>query len=343
MAAMATVFVSGHSGDRREIRELERLGVDVVAGPGAEEEPSFRYSEQEWRAHLRAADVLLIATRDRLRAADLEGADRLRAVVKASIGVDRVDLAGATRAGVLVVNSPAPENFIGVAEAVVGLIVAHAKRLFAVERILREGGWKSAEAMGRLVTGSTVGIVGLGRVGSAVARRLRCWDVDVLATDPYREPADAAEVGATLVPLDELLARSDYVSLHVVLNDETRGMIGERELALMKPEAMLINTARGGAVHTDALVRALDAGALAGAALDVHDPEPLPADSPLRRFSPERVILTPHIIGNNRASQTTSARMAVDSIAAVLDGKVPEHVLNPDAIDLWRQRFDVPA
>ena len=336
---MARIFVSGPSGDRREVRELERLGVDVVAGPGVEEDPHYAYPAEEWRAHLQDADIVLIATRDRLVGADLQDAHRLRAVVKASIGVDRVDLAGATRAGVLVVNSPAPENFTGVAEAVVGLMVMHAKRLFAVERLLREGGWKSAQAMGRLLAGSTVGIVGLGRIGRAVARRLQAWDMEILATDPYRDDAYAARAGAVLVPLEELLARSDYVTLHVVLNDETRGMIGARELGLMKPEAMLINTSRGGVVQEPALVEALRSGALHGAALDVFDTEPLPVDSPLRAFSPERVILTPHIIGNNRASQATSARMAVDSIAALLAAEVPEHVVNREAIGAWQARF----
>ena len=336
---MARVFVSGPSGDRREVQELERLGVDVGAGPGVEEDPHYVYPPEEWRARLEDADVLLIATRDRLVAADLEGATRLRAVVKASIGVDRVDLAGASRAGVLVVNSPAPENFTGVAEAVVGLIAIQAKRLFAVERLLREGGWKSAQAMGRLLAGSTVGIVGLGRIGSGVARRLQGWDMEVLATDPYRDDAYAAASGAVLVPLEELLARSDYVTLHVVLNDETRGMIGAPELALMKPGAMLINTSRGGVVQEPAVVDALRSGSLQGVALDVFEQEPLPADSPLRAFPPERVILTPHIIGNNRASQATSARMAVESIRALLAGEVPEPVLNPEAVSAWRRRF----
>lgn len=340
---MTKVFVSGPNADRADVRALEDAGLAVVTGPGVEQAPHHRFEPAQWRAHLADCDALLIPTRDRLEGADLEAAPRLRAVVKASIGVDQIDVDGATRAGVLVINSPAPENYTGVAEAVVGLIVAHAKRLFAVHGLLRQGGWKSAEAMGRPLAGSTVGLVGLGRIGGAVARRLTGWDMEILAADPYRDPVEVANAGATLVTLDELLSRADFVSLHVVLNSETRGMIGSRELALMKPGSVLINTSRGAVVQEPALVEALESGHLGGAALDVYESEPLPADSPLRRFPPERVILTPHIIGNSRASQKTALRMAIASIRDVLAGEVPEHVVNPEAVGLWRQRFPAPA
>lgn len=340
---MAKVFVSGPTGDRREVRLLSERGFDVVSGPGVEQEPKHRFDRDQWRRHLADADALWIASRDRLDGGDLGGAPRLRAVVKASVGVDRVDVAGATAAGVLVVNSPSPQNLTGVAEAAIGLVLAHRKRLFAAERTLRDGGWKTLEARGDLLAGATVGLVGFGRVGVAVARRLAAWDVELLAADPYQDSARVAKHGAALVPLEELLSRSDFVSLHVVLNDETRGMIGREQLALMKAGAVLVNTSRGGAIDEPALVEALQDGTLGGAALDVFDAEPLPLDSPLRQFPAERVILTPHTIGNSHASRAAGVRMAVESVAAVLQGTAPEHVLNPEALPAWRARFTAPA
>ncbi|MPZ61466.1 MAG: dehydrogenase [Propionibacteriales bacterium] len=340
---MAKVFVSGPHRDRRDVRLLTEQGFEVVSGPGVEESPRHRFTPQEWRRYLSDADAMLVASRDRLRGEDLRDAPRLRAVVKASIGVDRIDLAGATEAGVLVVNSPSRENYIGVAEAVVGLMLAHSKRMFAVEQTLRGGGWKTRTSRGDLLAGTTLGLVGFGRIGSTVAHRLSTWDMEILASDPYRDRAEAAEQGVQLLPLEELLSRADVVSLHVVLNDETRRMIGREQLALMKPRGMLINTSRGGVVDEPALVDALEDGRLSRAALDVFEVEPLPMDSPLRRFPPERVILTPHTIANTHASGEAGLRMAVESVTAVLAGEVPEHVLNRDAVPAWRARFPAPA
>jgi phosphoglycerate dehydrogenase-like enzyme len=155
-------------------------------------------------------------------------------------------------------------------------------------------------------------------------------------------PAAAAECGVRLVPLEALLEQSDVVTLHVPLTDETAGMIGAEALARMRPGAHLINTARGAVVSEAALAAAIEAGSIAGAAIDVFEAEPLALDSPLRRLDPERVILTPHSVGSNLAMRETGTRMAIGAIIEAMAGRSPEHVLNAEAVGTWRVRFGGP-
>jgi D-3-phosphoglycerate dehydrogenase len=317
---------------------LEQAGCEVVLGRSFERFPGQAYDEAELIDLFKGADAVLVSTRERVSRPILEASPQLRIVAKATIGVERIDLEAASDLGILVVNSPAPENYLGVAEATVGLIVTLTKRMIPNQRRLREGRWKYPEGLGAMLRGQTIGIVGLGRVGSNVARRLTGWDVRILAADPYIEPAAAQAVGAELVPLDRLVRESDVVTLHVVLTRETAHLIDEARLRAMKPTAYLVNTSRGGAVDTAALVRALEEGWIAGAALDVFEEEPLPMDSPLRRLDPDRLILTPHCIGNNLGSHRTGTRMAVGNILRALRGDVPEYVRNPGAIPRWRER-----
>jgi D-3-phosphoglycerate dehydrogenase len=310
----------------------------VVLGRSFDAFPGEPYGEDELIELLRDADAAIVSTRESVTRRVLEACPRLRIVAKATIGIEGIDLDAATDLGVLVVNSPAPENYLGVAEAAIGLMLALVKRLPANQRTLRENAWKHPGILGTVLAGKTVGIVGLGRIGANVARRLGGWDMSILATDPYVEPAVAEAVGARLVPLGTLLRESDVLTLHVTLTPETRRMIGEEELRAMKPSAYLINTSRGGVVDEAALVRAIERGELAGAALDVFEDEPLPAESPLRRLDGDRVILTPHCIGNNLALRETGTRMAVEGVLRALRGELPAHVRNPAAIRSWRQQ-----
>ena len=254
------------------------------------------------------------------------------------IGVDKINVAAATELGVLVANSPTPENFVAVAEATVGLLLMLLKRVKHNEAKLRGGAWAQRDDRGDFLFGKTVGLVGLGRVGSRVARRLAGWDVRLLATDPYVDPARAAELDVTLVDLPTLLAESDIVSLHPALTDETRRMIDEKALRAMKPTAMLVNTARGEVADEDAGARAVAERWIAGAALDAFTKEPLPADSPLRRVDPERMILTPHNVAHSEAGRRANLALALEQILALARGDVPAHVVNPAAIPRWRAR-----
>jgi D-3-phosphoglycerate dehydrogenase len=318
---------------------LEAAGCEVILGRSFDAFPGEPYSEDELIELLRDADAAIVSTRESVTRGILEACPRLRIVAKATIGIEGINLDAAADLGVLVVNSPAPENYLGVAEATVGLILALVKRLPANQRTLQKNAWKHPGILGAMLAGKTVGIVGLGRIGANVARRLGGWDVVLLATDPYVEPAIAEAVGARLVPLGTLLRESDVLTLHVTLTPETRHMIGEEELQAMKSSAYLVNTSRGGVVDEAALVGTIERGELAGAALDVFEDEPLPAESPLRRLDPDRVILTPHCIGNNLALRETGTRMAVEGVLRAMRGELPAHVRNPAAIRPWRQRL----
>lgn len=271
----------------------------------------------------------IVASPARPYTADLfAAAPRLRLVTSPVIGVDTVDIDAANEFGVLVANCPTLENIVGIAEAAIMLMVALQLNLKQKERSLRERRFRPRHAS-HILLGQTIGLIGYGRIARAVEQRLQGWGVIVQASDPY--------VPGTL-PLDELLRTSDVVSLHVVLTRETRNMIGARELALMKPSAILVNTSRGGAVVEEALAAAIERGQIRGAALDVFQQEPIEMDNPLLRCDPDRVILTPHAIGHNVETAAPGVQMAFDNIERALRGELPDSVINQEIIPSWRRR-----
>jgi D-3-phosphoglycerate dehydrogenase len=266
-------------------------------------------------------------------------APRLRAIVTTSIGTERIDVAAASELGILVCNSPSPENFMGVAESTIGLLVALSKKLKRKEASLRLEGWGMDSDRGILLSGRTLGLVGLGRTASGVARRLAGWDMRIIAYDPYVSPEVASSLGVELVDLAELFKASDFVSVHLVVTPETRHIINEDLLRLMRSEAFLVNTSRGQVIDEVALERALREEWFAGAALDVFESEPLAPDSPLRRLDSDRTILTPHSISHSWESQAGGRRMGLETTFAILRGELPDTVVNPEAIPVWRTRF----
>jgi len=322
--------------------ELRAAGCEVLLGQPIDEFPKYRYQESELIDLVGDSDILLVTTRDRVPRSIMEACTNLRGVVKGSIGVEKIDIKAATDLGILVCNSPAPENFIGLAEAVVGLMVILMKRLKLNEQVLQEGGWRKEKNVGALILGQTVGIIGLGRVGKEVVKRLEAWGVRLMAYDPYVEQRQLKQLGVERVSLEELLRESDIVSIHVVSTSETTHMIGTKALRMMKPSAYLVNTARGEVIPQDDLAAALRDGVIAGAALDVFEEEPLPKESPLRTIDPTRLIMTPHIIGNNLPSRMSGQRMALESILSLLRGETPSTVLNREAIPHWQERFARP-
>jgi D-3-phosphoglycerate dehydrogenase len=220
-----------------------------------------------------------------------------------------------------------------------GLMVALFKRLKFNEAFIRNGGWKELQNRGTLMLGKTVGIIGVGRIGQNVAKRLGAWGMKVLGYDPYVRQETVIDLGVKMVSLEELLRQSDLVTLHVVLTRETRGMLGMREFKIMKPTAFIVNTSRGPALKEAELAQALNEKVIAGAALDVFEEEPLPTGSPLRQVDPMRLILTPHNIGANPGSGEAGQKMAAQSMLAILDGRIPDTVVNPLAIPRWKDRF----
>jgi len=334
------VFIPSPYSDQEDTyHRIEEAGLSIVKGRSYEHFRDRPYTDEELVALCQDVDAIVASHRDCLTRRVLEAAERLQLVVYPITGVDRVDLIAATELGILVCNSPSPENVIGMAEATIALMLALVKRLKHNENLLRQGRWGRGEDRGDLLFGKTVGIIGLGRIGRAVAHRLVPWGVELLANDPYVDHEQVQDLGVAFVDLETLLRESDFVSVHAVVIPETRDLLGEREFRMMKPTAYLINTSRGEAIHEPALVKAIAEGRIAGAALDVFWQEPLPPESPLRRLDPEKVILTPHKIGQAEAASRANHRLAVESLLKGLKGKVPDYTVNREAIPRWQARM----
>jgi glyoxylate reductase len=272
-------------------------------------------------ARAREANGLLSQLTERIDADLLDQCPRLLAVANYAVGYDNIDVDAATERGVAVGNTPDVLTD-ATADLTWALMLAAARRLPEAEHAERSGSWSWEPdfLLGQDVHGATLGIVGMGRIGGAVARRGQGFEMEVIHT---------SRSGG--VPLDELLEHADYVSLHAPLAPDTRGLIGERELRLMKPSAILVNTARGPLVQTDALVRALQEGWIAGAGLDVTDPEPLPPGHPL--LSAPRLAITPHIGSATHTAREAMADRAVDNLLAALRGERMPYCVNPEVYE----------
>jgi glyoxylate reductase len=256
----------------------------------------------------------------------------LRVVGQMAVGYDNVDVAACTARGIPVGNTPGVLTET-TADLAVALMLATARRLVEAAAFVKAGKWETwrpMELTGYDVTGSTVGIIGLGRIGKAVARRLRGFGCRLLYHDHGPDP-DAAKLGAAFVDLDALLEASDFITLHVPLSGETEGLIGADELTMMKPTAVLINTSRGPVVDQGALLDALRAGEIAAAGLDVTDPEPIPADHPLLDLP--NVVVLPHIGSASIQTRTRMAEMAADNLLAGLRGERLPNCVNPEVYE----------
>jgi D-3-phosphoglycerate dehydrogenase len=260
-------------------------------------------------------DALVVRSRTKVNAAVIDAATCLRVIGRAGVGVDNIDGDAAARRGIAVVNSPT-SAMISVAEHTLGLMIALARFIPQADASLRQGGWEKNKYLGIELSGKTLGIVGLGRIGSMVAVRAEAFGMRVVVYDPYINSERAQTLGTTLLEsLDELLAISDFVSIHTPLEPATRGMIGTEKLGKMKPGARLIACARGGVVDEKALYAALENGILAGAALDVFEDEP-PGQNPLLKHP--RVVVTPHLGAMTEEAQTRAAVDVAEQVVAIL-------------------------
>ena len=273
------------------------------------------------------ADAVVVRSATRVDAEALAAAPRLTVVARAGIGLDNVDVPAATARGVLVVNAPA-SNIVSAAEHAVGLLLAVARSLPQAHASLVGGRWERSRFIGVEVHDKTVGVLGLGRIGVLFAQRLSAFGASVVAYDPYVAPARAAQLGVRLGTLDEVLAASDFVSVHLPRTPETVGLVGERELALMRPTAVLVNAARGGIVDEAALHDALAAGRLRGAGLDVYSTEPM-TDSPLFRLP--NVVVTPHLGASTAEAQDKAGTAVARSVLLALAGDFVPDAVNVQA------------
>jgi D-3-phosphoglycerate dehydrogenase len=300
----------------REGLELLRAEHEVDERPGL--------TRGELLAALPDYDALIVRSGVRVDSEAIAAGRRLMVIGRAGVGTDNIDLDAATRAGIAVVNAPTA-NTVAAAELTLALIYALARHLPQADQSLRRGEWRRADFVGMEMAGKTLGIVGLGKIGLAVAARAQAMDMTLLGNDPYVSPDVAENAGVRMVELDELLAKSDVVTLHIPLSDATRGMIGAAQLALLKPSALLVNVARGGVVDEAALAEALGTKRLAGAAVDVYEQEP-PRDSPL--LSAPNTVLTPHLGASTREAQDKVAVEVAEQVLDVLAGRPARFQVN---------------
>ncbi len=342
---VAVVVPSDTTGE--SYRKMETAGCEVSLAD-ASWGKGFNATEGEWAALCAGADAIIGARLEGvpITRGMLAGIPDLRIYCRYNSGYDDIDLAAATDLGIIVANAPVESNWGAVAENTFAFMLELLKNLRARDRHVKEGGWRDDEPgaayLGRRqdgYEGMTVGIIGLGRVGSRLADLLRPWRVRILAHDPYVDDSIFVHHDAARTDLDNLLRSSDVVTLHCDLNPETRLLIGARELGLMKPTAIFINTARGGLVDHDALFHALDSDQIAAAALDVLEQEPPPKQSPMLGLG-DKVLLAPHTAGRTtNAVFNTAIPMQTEILLTALRGRVPKNVVNPAVLPKWRERF----
>jgi D-3-phosphoglycerate dehydrogenase len=292
--------------DPAAVARLRSAGHDVVEQLGLSGEALI--------AALAGCHALIVRGATRVTGDVLRAAGALKVVARAGTGLDNIDVVTARELGIKVLNAPAA-NAVSVAELVIGLMLAFERHLVAAATELRAGRWEKTRFQGRELSGRRLGLLGFGRIGREVARRARAFEMDVWACDPVLDPWPAGFEWARRATLDALLPEVDFLSLHLPLGPDTRGMIGARELARLRPEAVLINCARGGIVDEDALHTALQGGALRGAALDVFATEP-PGSHPLLELP--NVIATPHLGASTREAQERAGLEAAERVIEAL-------------------------
>lgn len=274
-------------------------------------------------------DGLLCLLTDRIDAPLLQAAPRLKVISQMAVGYDNIDVAAATSKRIPIGHTPDVLTD-ATADFTWALLMAAARRVVEADRFTRRGEWQTWEPdllLGAEVSGATLGIVGLGRIGQAVARRAQGFKMRILAVEQRPNPALTEALGVESVTLDELLAASDFVTLHTPLSADTHYLINDRRFGQMKPSAILINTARGAIVDPEALYRALSQNRIAAAAIDVTEPEPIPLNSPLLTL--DNLIIAPHIGSASRQTRAKMAQMAIDNLLAGLRGDRLPHCVNP--------------
>ena len=315
----------------REVR-LNQGQLEVLAGLGEVVTPA-RWDEAALADAAAGAELIVTSFFPTISARVLAASDRLRAVVKYGVGVDNIDIEAATEKGVMVVNCPEYGSDT-VADHAFALLMCLARRLIAIDRTTRDTGWvwPAPEVCGVDLGGKILGLVGLGRIGRAMARRAAGFGMRLLASDPYVTQETAAEHGVSLVSLDELVTAADFISIHCILTAETRGLIGEAELRAMKASAYLVDVSRGAIIDEAALVRALRENWIAGAGMDVFPVEPLPANDPL--FGLDNVILTSHLAWYTYEADERLAAECMARLDELLAGETPANLVNAEALGL---------
>jgi len=316
---------------------IRGTGCELIIGPHVSR-PDQGYSEAQLIELGNEVDGLIGMSREKMTKRVIQGSKRLRVITKTGIGMDHVDVAAATDCGILVTNTPV--NRLSVAEfAIMEMLALTKKILSTATHIKRTGKWREDSTTVNELYERTIGILGFGGIGRQVAKRLQGWDVTMIAYDPYIDPKEAESRGVTLVDRDTLFKRSDVLTMHLPLTDETRASVGKREFQMMKPTAILINMARGKIVIEADLIEALQNGTIAGAGVDVFEIEPVRQDNQL--LSMENVITSPHSAGFTFEALRRMAEHAARNTLQAVSGGVPnmEYIVNPEVLDAWKAKW----
>ncbi len=283
-----------------------------------------KLSTEELCNEVQHYDALVVRSQTRVTAEVIEHGRNLRVIGRAGVGVDNIDVEAATRCGIVVVNAPAG-NTVSAAEHTMALMLALARNVTEADAEMRKGVWARSRLMGTELRNKTLGIIGLGHIGTQVALRAQAFEMHTIACDPFVSAEYAKSFRVTLVQLEQLISQADYITLHIPLTAATKNLIGQAELELMKPSIRIINCARGGVVDEAAIAAALQEGRIAGAAFDVFSEEP-PTDSPL--LTAPRCILSPHLGASTFEAQTSVSLDIADQVIAVLEGQMSKYAVN---------------
>ena len=303
---------------------LAKEGVEALKAY-AEVDVKTGLDKEAIKAIIANYDAIVVRSETKVTADIIDAGKKLQVIGRAGVGVDNVDLDAATRNGVLVVNAPTG-NTISAAEHTIGLMLALARHIPQANQKLKAGEWKRKEYMGTEIRNKTLGVVGLGNVGSEVAKRAIGLSMRIIAYDPFVSAEFAANLGARMVSLDDLMKESDFITLHTPLSAKTKGLIGEKEIALMKPGVRIINCARGGIIDEELLFKAVQEGKIAGAAVDVFTKEPATADNPLLKS--DKIIVTPHLAASTTEAQISAASEIAEEVIAALKGEPVRYAIN---------------
>jgi D-3-phosphoglycerate dehydrogenase len=295
--------------------------VDIKTKPSTQ-------SAECWAEQLKAIigdyDALIVRSQTQVRAEVIELGKKLKVIGRAGVGTDNIDVDAATKKGIVVVNAPTG-NTVAAAEHTIALMLALARNVPQANSHLKSGKWQREKLVGTELRNKTLGIIGLGNVGSEVAKRAQAFEMRVVANDPFVSKDYARNLKVDLVSLEQLFSEADFITLHVPLTAATKKLIGSKELAKLKPTTRIINCARGGLIDEEAIVKAIEAGKIAGAAFDVFDKEPV-TDSPL--FKEDKIIVTPHLGASTIEAQTSIAKDIAEEVLAVLQGRFSKYAVN---------------
>ncbi len=286
-------------------------------------------TQEELIDKIKDFDAIIVRSRTKVTRDVIEAASKLKIIARAGVGVDNVDVEAATEKGIMVVNAPESTS-ITVAEHAMGLILSLARKISIADKSVKEGKWEKSSFMGIELAGKTLGIMGMGRIGSQVATRCKAFEMDIMVNDPYITEEAASKLGARVVDKETLLKKADVITIHVPLTPETRHSIAKKELEMMKESAFIINCARGGIINEDDLYDALSQGEIAGAGLDVFENEP-PEGSPLLGL--DNLVATPHIGASTREAQRDAAIIVANEVKKVTMHEPPKNVLNMPVLD----------